>query len=107
MFYKRLKSARMGSEVCCNFFSNFFPLHFYASRKMKLLKQKVLQIVFGIRLGYFYFSMPGFFKDKFYKKPLQLLEPYNIICCQFHQHVTSAFFVQNFGVKNYKAVFLV
>jgi len=74
---------------------------------MKLLKQKVLQIVFGIRLGYFYFSMPGFFKDKFYKKPLQLLEPYNIICCQFHQHVTSAFFVQNFGVKNYKAVFLV
>jgi len=26
---------------------------------------------------------------------------------QFHQHCTSAFFVQNFGAKNYNAVFWV
>ncbi len=27
--------------------------------------------------------------------------------CQFHQRFTHAFFVQNFGAKNYKAVFWV
>jgi len=26
--------------------------------------------------------------------------------CQFHQRFTHAFFVQNFGAKNYKALFL-
>jgi len=34
------------------------------------------------------------------------VENHCLICRQFHQRFMGAFFVQNFGAKNYKAVFL-
>jgi len=47
-----------------------------------------------------FFSLPSFMTQK----GTRVVFPN---CRQFHQRFTSAFFVQNFGAKNYEAVFLV
>jgi len=85
-------------------FWRFFPLinniKFVTNQKL----EKSLKILWSFKLCNI--SFVGFkFKLKFLSNLAffwKILFSLIFFRCQFHQHFTCAFFVQNFGVKNYK-----